>query len=143
MGTIFDSKTNIFKKNKPLMTDGCCDEALPCCESGTGARGYKVFYVDSGTPQEINDGSTFLETVSIGTKWAIYLDDMNGSVTVTSVVVTPTIADLNITTTPIIFPTFGNTIISANWVTTGTRTFSVSVTTDSGNFSFNAEIKVL
>lgn len=146
MGTIFDSKTNIFKKNKPLMTDGCCDEALPCCESGTGARGYKIFFGDGGTPQEINDGSTFLETINVNTKWSIYLETLTGlgSVTVSSIVIPSIPAGLSVATTPFTIPEPGNdAICNANWATTGTRTFSVSVTTDSGNISFNVEIKVL
>jgi hypothetical protein len=144
MGTIFDSKKSIFKKSKALMTDGCCEVPEPCCGVSTGLRGYKVFYGDGNpTPIEINNASTFLTTINTGTKWGIYLDDITGSVTVTAITVTPAIADLNIAITPLIVPSLGNTILSANWATTGTRIFSVSVTTDSGNFSFNAQIKVL
>ena len=145
MGTIFDNKKSIFKKSKALMTDGCCQEPEPCCNVGTGLRNYKVFYTENGnpTPIEINNASTFLLTINTGTKWAIVLDDITGSVTVTAITVTPTIAGLNIATTPFTFPPNGNTLLDANWATTGTRIFSVSVTTNSGNFSFNAQIKVL
>lgn len=144
MGTIFDKKTSIFKKNKPLMTDGCCEVAEPCCGTGTGARGYKVFYSD-GIAQEINDGSTFVEKIAPNTKWGFSLETIpgNGSITVTSIVVTPAVIGLNVASTPFSVPDPGSgAICTANWSTSGVRIFSVSITTDSGNFSFNVEITV-
>jgi hypothetical protein len=142
MGTIFDKKKSIFKKSKALMTDGCCEVAEPCCDAGALLK-YKVYYED-GPITQISNASTLLKTITPNTKWSVRLETVGSNVTVTSIVVTPTIAGLNINTTPftITDPASGS-IVDANWATTGTRTFTVSITTNVGNFSFNAEIKVV
>lgn len=31
MGTIFNNKSSVFNRSKPLLTDGCCDITQPCC----------------------------------------------------------------------------------------------------------------
>jgi hypothetical protein len=142
MGTIFDSKKSIFKKSKALMTDGCCEVSEPCCDASALLK-YKVYY-ESGTQTQINNAGTLVKTIAPSTKWSVRLETAGSNVTVTSIVVTPTIAGLSINTTPftITDPASGS-IIDANWATTGTRIFTVSIITNVGNFSFNAEIKVL
>ena len=142
MGTIFDKKKSIFKKSKALMTDGCCEVAEPCCDAGALLK-YKVYYED-GPQTPINNASTLVKTIAPSTKWSVRLETVGSNVTVTSIVVTPTIAGLNINTTPftITHPASGS-IVDANWATLGTRIFTVSITTNVGTFSFNAEIKVL
>jgi len=126
------------------MVDGCCDTEKACCTPGTGLKGYKVYYDDGGTPVEINNGSTLNTTIAIDTQWDIYLELILDDVVVTSIVVTPTITGLIIASTPYTatYPGTGP-IVSANWSTTGTRLFTVDVTTDSGNYSFTVQIKVI
>jgi hypothetical protein len=144
MGTIFDNKKSIFKKSKALMTDGCCEVAESCCGVGAGLRGYKIFFIGDVT-QEINNGSTFVEKIAPNDKWKFILETIpgNGPVTVTSIVITPAIIGLSINSTPFSVSDPGSgTICEANWSTSGVRIFSVSITTDSGNFSFNAQITV-
>jgi len=135
---------SFFQRRKQILVDGCCDTETTCCDPRTGLRGYKVFYEDGGTPIEINDSSTLNATLNVGDKWSIYLETINNDVDVTLIVVTPTIAGLSITSTPftVLHPGTG-AIVNANWGTTGTRLFSVNVFTNSGNFSFTAQIKVL
>jgi hypothetical protein len=135
---------SFFQKKKQILVDGCCDTETTCCDSGARLRGYKVFYGDGGTPIEINDSSTLNATLNVGNKWGIYLETINNDVGVISIVVTPTIAGLGIASTPFTVYHPGNGgIVNANWGTSGTRLFTVNVTTNSGNFSFTAQIKVL
>ena len=142
MGTIFDSKKSIFKKSKALMTDGCCEVAEPCCDTGALLK-FKVYYED-GPKTFINNASTLVKTIALSTKWSVQLETVGSNVTVTSIVVTPTITGLTIATTPFTIPDpSSGSIVNANWGTDGTRIFTVSITTDVGNFSFNAEIKVI
>jgi hypothetical protein len=135
---------SFFQKRKQILVDGCCDTETTCCDPGARLRGYRVFYSDGGTPIEINDSSTLNTVLNVGDKWNIYLETINNDVDVTSIVVTPIIAGLNIASTPytVSHPGTGP-IVDANWGTSGTRTFTVNVTTNSGNFSFTAQIKVL
>jgi hypothetical protein len=147
MARMFNSNKvrSFFQKKKQILVDGCCDTETTCCDSGAKLRGYRVFYIDGGLPIEINDASNFLTTIAINTKWSIYLETTSSSVGVTSIVVTPSpIAGLLVGLTPetVTYPGT-KSIVEANWATTGTRTFTVNVTTNSGNFSFYAEIKVL
>jgi hypothetical protein len=136
---------SFFQKRKQILVDGCCDTETTCCVPGTGLRKYKVYYDNGGLPIEINDASNFLTTIAINTKWSIYLETTSSSVDVTSIIVTPSpILGLLVGLTPDTVAHPGSkVIVEANWATTGTRTFSVLITTNSGNFSFYAEIKVL
>ena len=136
---------SFFQKKKQILVDGCCDTETTCCVPGTGLRKYKVYYSDGGLPIQINDTSNFVITIAINTKWTIYLETTNSSVDVTSIVVTPSpIAGLLVGLTPATVAYPGSkVIVEANWATTGQRIFTVNITTNSGNFSFNADIKVL
>jgi hypothetical protein len=136
---------SFFQKKKQILVDGCCDTETTCCVPGTVLRKYKVYYSDGGLPIEINDASNFVTTIAINTKWNIYLETTSSSVGVTSIVVTPSpIAGLLVGLTPATVAYPGTkVIVEANWATIGTRTFTVNVTTNSGNFSFYSEIKVL
>jgi hypothetical protein len=136
---------SFFQKRKQILVDGCCDTETTCCVPGIGLRGYKVYYSDGGLPIEINDASNFAINIPINTKWTIYLETISSSVGVTSIVVTPSpIAGLLVGLTPATVAYPGTkVIVEANWATIGQRIFTVNVTTNSGNFSFNADIKVL
>jgi hypothetical protein len=144
MGTIFDSKTNIFKKNKPLMTDGCCEEPLPCCgNTGIGLRGYELLFDAPAGLNLIDTDELYEEEVFIGEKYAIQLQTIGlGPVTVLSVTITPLSTELTASLgIPFVVSDPGTaTIASGQFLNPGTYPFTIFVVTDSGNVSFNVSI---
>lgn len=144
MGMIFDSKTNIFKKNKALMTDGCCDEALPCCGDNTQPKGYKLQYVGDTT---FDITGNFTTNQGNNKKWSIILiDDLDGTdINITGINITPSIpAGLSVLSPLPVTVSDGDnvTIVGATW-DTGLRAFTIELLTDQGNFTFKAEINVI
>lgn len=143
MGTIFDNKKSIFKKSKPLMTDGCCEVAEPCCTPAL--RRFRVWYTSGSTDIEITNNSTFSISIPNSTKWNIYIETIpgKGSVNVTTITVPSVPSGLTVYPTPIAVADPGSqTLCDANWASDGVRTFTMSLITDGGNFTFNAQITV-
>jgi hypothetical protein len=146
MGTIFDSKKSIFKKSKTLMTDGCCEIAEPCCGIGAGLKGgYKVYFNHGllPSPQEIFDGTGVNATLANGIKWNFYLET-TGPVDVQII---------SISSSPLLLNTLvgsaGNAvypglypIIQSEVGFTG-GSFTVTIVTDSGTFTFSANITII
>ena len=146
MGTIFDLKTNIFKKNKPLMTDGCCEEPLPCCgNTGTGLRGYDLLFESPAGLNKIDTDELYKTELFALEKYSIQIQTIGlGPVTVLSVTITPLSGEFSASLgLPFVVSDPGTGVIASGlFLNPGTYPFTIFVVTDSGNVSFNVSIIV-
>lgn len=146
MGTIFGNKKSIFKKSKALMTDGCCEVPEPCCGPGSGLRGgYKILfnYDTLPSPEEVFDGTGTNVVLANGTKWDFYLETTGPvNVQVISISVLPALLNtiVNVAGTAV-YPGLYPIIQSAVGFAGGS--FTVTIVTDSGTFTFSANITMI
>lgn len=146
MGTIFSNKKSIFKKIKALMTDGCCEVPEPCCGTGTGLRGgYRVLFNHDLLPsaQEVFDGTGVNVTLANGSKWSFYLETTGPvDVQIISISVSPSVINTIVNGAgTAVYPGLYPIIQSA--VNFAGGSFTVTIVTDSGTFTFSANITMI
>lgn len=146
MGTIFDKITSIFKKNKPLMTDGCCQVSEPCCGSGTGVKGKYKVYFNHGllpSPLEVTDGTGINATIGNGVKWNFYLETTGPvdvqviSISCSPLVLNTVLAGAGTAFYPGLYPIINSAVGFAGGI------FTVTVVTDGETFTFSANITII
>jgi hypothetical protein len=144
MARMFNSNKvrSFFQKRKQILVDGCCEVTEPCCPNVVLGR-YKVNFEDGTTPVGITDGLSFYKTLPNGTKWSFYLETIGPvDVDIINILVTPPVLNTVVNTpgTAVYPPGMGFYPIIQSGTGFAGGNFTVTIVTDSGNFTFTANI---
>jgi len=147
MARMFNSNKvrSFFQKKKQIFVDGCCEVTEPCCPNVVLGR-YKVYFDDGTIPVEITDGLSFYKTLANGTKWVFYLETIGPvDVDIINILVTPSVLNTVVNTpgTAVYPPGLGFYPIIQSGVGFAGGNFTVTIVTDSGNFTFTANITMI